>query len=703
MGLTQKYNLSPSNDSSHLRGQHGRLERPVEVFCVTKQNPRRDAAVRSVASNIARLDHPSIPHLIDFAEDQSTMQIVLETFSHEGQDASPSLLDALSQIEQIVDALAYASHFGIAHGQLQEASMVLDPQGIPKLTQLGIRQAMAPEQAVSELQSQDLATVKAMITQAITAPDNPEEGLPDPMDSLENLDQLQELLEPSSTLSITEFHSQFRRWLNHERQRHEARQLSFDAQAVGEPHPLEAAQLRKTRASIIVAGSATLIFLAVAAYFWQAGNRPESADAMVSRDAGSTHGHSLSTGNKTGSKSTRSTASAPTATTSGLQNVGVFNNPDVAEPEAVATSGSESRPKTPAMPDGDLADAAAAPDVDSEAARSTDKDDPSMQDDQPVDTTPPPNPFAEMPASIQLPDVANTASVELAELQLADDHEVSMTLLGGTGAHQQLVFALNPSDSIHHWEITATSRKSTVVVADFKINEEALQFHWTDKAARLRGARNLCNVILQLETAANSHHLNLRKTEFRSTWKVDLGRRKTLDLEIHDSPALDQLYLDFVSTNASLVSASPANISFADDWMMVGLDAAKKSSFGVRLEPIKRGSPRLRMSPWGRQAPDAKWFPIKGNYGQQLSNSIVMLRRQLAAAKAAKKHLDESRDRKLAGLQAKKIEAAIEKTNLLRESLLLATEARLAFRVYRRVQDREVEIARFVNDEPTEP
>lgn len=703
MGLTQKYNLSTSPRNAHLRGHHCRLERPVEVVRVAKQNPERDAAVRQVASNIARLDHPSIPHLIDFSEDKSTMYIVLESISHEGHDSSPSLLDAMSQVEQIVDALAHASRFDIAHGELQRSCMVIDPQGIPKLPHLGIHQAMAPEHDLDTLRSRDLTAVKSIIAQTLASPVKPELDESNQTDRLEFADQLQQLIEPSSSLSITDFHHRFRQWLHHERQHEEARQLSFDTLATAEYCPAEAALARRTRGvAIVVAGCGAILLMAITAYFWQPGQPTELNQQNLSSDSRSMHEASAPTARLSNLNEARSTSSATPI--SSLGNVGVLNNPNSKESASAESAAASSSEASMTMHVDSVTSAnESSTDIGFDATHITDNRDQTSEDDTGVVALPSANPFEETVETVDLPEVTNTDFVSLAKLQPAAEQEIRITLLGGTGAHTQTIFELSQGETAHHWKVTVTSPNSADIVAHLKIDAEELQFQWTDAASRTRGAEHLCNAILQLSANDNSHDVNLRKPQILSTWKPELDRRRTLDLEIHNSPSLDDLYLEVIPSTASRITASPARISFKDDWMMIGLDAAEDSRFGVRLEPIRRGSPRLRVSAWGRQTPDVNWRPLKGDYGQQLANSIAQLRRNMMAAKIAEEHLEEKRDRSIAKLRIRKIEELIEQQISFRESLLLATEARLAFRVYRQVQDREIEIARFENDNLPSP
>ena len=64
-----KYEILADVDPQHRIAKHQRLTRQVEIRRFAK-GPQSDR-IRHVASGLGNLDHPVIPHLVDYHEDES--------------------------------------------------------------------------------------------------------------------------------------------------------------------------------------------------------------------------------------------------------------------------------------------------------------------------------------------------------------------------------------------------------------------------------------------------------------------------------------------------------------------------------------------------------------------------------------------------------------------------------------------------------
>ena len=106
---------------------------------------RQDLAARFMREIkvLATLTHPNIAALRTALTANNQLVMIMELV--EGQPLSERLnygaipmTDALSYIDQVLDALAYAHSQNVVHRDLKPANMMLTPQGVVKLTDFGI-------------------------------------------------------------------------------------------------------------------------------------------------------------------------------------------------------------------------------------------------------------------------------------------------------------------------------------------------------------------------------------------------------------------------------------------------------------------------------------------------------------------------------------------------------------------------------------
>jgi serine/threonine protein kinase len=143
-------------------GHDTRLHRKVAIKTILKSaldsSSAKEYSMRFAreAQAVARLNHPNIVQVFDFAEEGDVAYIVMEMVR--GRELK-TFFDAkerfeLKEIVHIVGELCEALHFaheaGIVHRDIKPANVMIDAQGRVKLTDFGVARIADPDRTVSD-------------------------------------------------------------------------------------------------------------------------------------------------------------------------------------------------------------------------------------------------------------------------------------------------------------------------------------------------------------------------------------------------------------------------------------------------------------------------------------------------------------------------------------------------------------------------
>jgi serine/threonine protein kinase len=128
------------------KAYHPRLDRYVAVKVVHPMFTQDEsflARFEREAQIAARLDHPHIVPIYDFAEYQGQPYLVMKfiegtTLKSVLADRALPLADILKLMPPIADALDYAHRQGVLHRDIKPSNIIIDTAGVPYLTDFGL-------------------------------------------------------------------------------------------------------------------------------------------------------------------------------------------------------------------------------------------------------------------------------------------------------------------------------------------------------------------------------------------------------------------------------------------------------------------------------------------------------------------------------------------------------------------------------------
>jgi serine/threonine-protein kinase len=143
-------------------GKDTRLHRKVAIKTILKSALDSDSAreystrFRREAQAVARLNHPNIVQVFDFAEEGDVAYIVMEFVK--GRELKTffdakerfELKEAVHIMGELCEALHFAHEAGIIHRDIKPANVMIDSQGRVKLTDFGVARITDLERTVSE-------------------------------------------------------------------------------------------------------------------------------------------------------------------------------------------------------------------------------------------------------------------------------------------------------------------------------------------------------------------------------------------------------------------------------------------------------------------------------------------------------------------------------------------------------------------------
>ncbi len=141
------------------KGYHSRLDRNVAIKVIHQaflQEPASIARFEREAQIVARLDHPHIVPIYDFAEHDGQPYLVMKYIDGLTLKAllsqGPLTLEAiLGLMTDVAGALDYAHAQGVLHRDIKPSNILIDKDGVPYVTDFGLaRIAHAGESTLSE-------------------------------------------------------------------------------------------------------------------------------------------------------------------------------------------------------------------------------------------------------------------------------------------------------------------------------------------------------------------------------------------------------------------------------------------------------------------------------------------------------------------------------------------------------------------------
>ena len=143
-------------------GKDTRLHRKVAIKTILKSALGSESAQEyskrfaREAQAVARLNHPNIVQVFDFAEEGDVAYIVMELVR--GKELK-NFFDAKERFEvkevvhimgELCEALHFAHEAGIIHRDIKPANVMIDTQGRVKLTDFGVARVSDPDRTISD-------------------------------------------------------------------------------------------------------------------------------------------------------------------------------------------------------------------------------------------------------------------------------------------------------------------------------------------------------------------------------------------------------------------------------------------------------------------------------------------------------------------------------------------------------------------------
>ena len=140
------------------RGWHTRLDKPVVLKAERRMLKARIGELRREVNMLKQLSHTYIPQVYDFITEEDTVYTVMDYI--EGKSMAellreggwaPSQAEIIGWARQLLDALCYLHGqppYGILHGDIKPANIMLTPRGDIRLIDFNIALALGEEGAV---------------------------------------------------------------------------------------------------------------------------------------------------------------------------------------------------------------------------------------------------------------------------------------------------------------------------------------------------------------------------------------------------------------------------------------------------------------------------------------------------------------------------------------------------------------------------
>lgn len=697
MTATAKYERTANSPDAPSRAIHRRLRREVELHRIEPQDSLHIDSIKELAAKLSKLDHPGVPHLLDFFATDTEYYIVTEAFEHSSSLVFDETLETLAALDRISDALSHAHQRDVAHGELTVDCISYDAQQTPRIRGLGFQQANEPRVSVDELKTNDLLELKSLLLRSLrqwetaTAGDN---GITE-----EAMHELREILLRQHT-SVAQFHAEFHPWMRAIQTAIEAKRLTI---APSKSVISATSRSRQFAVAVAVAVVMSVVAVGLTVYLWPASS---PTIAQVERRGGELASESkanLPKGNQD-REEVQSTIDTHSSSLPGLDlaNAGINRKDDAVRrtdannqkpPRSPETPGIET-PETPkpkaTKPKTGKAKPKPKPKSVKPKRKRPDNSKPAKRSQV--------NPFASASSQCDLPDISELQTVSLVAAKLGTN-ELNVKLLGGEWAVPSGEFRERKT-SDNEWTISMSTKGKKVDIAKIRSSPTKVNFTWLPEASSARGAAYLSNTILQLKSGKWEHMLAMRTPLLRDPIKPRLSGTESISLAIPNPPVPGEMFVEFQPADQSPADARPQSISMrSDQQMSIPLDHGTESLVKATLKPQGRG--KLRMRVQVRPTEMSPFRPVNKRFEREALRDLQSLRVQIANMKQQVKHIEGKNK-----TETKKLVKLAEASIRLRENQLKAAEefaaawtvardSQLSFHVFRKVGKQRLELARF--------
>ncbi|MDX2141100.1 MAG: protein kinase [Chloroflexota bacterium] len=128
------------------KGYHARLDRIVAIKMIHRQyldDPGFVARFEREAQIVAKLDHPNLVPVYDYAEHDGQPYIIMKfiegtTLKHVMAQGAVPIADIIEVMSRVASALDYAHSRGVLHRDIKPSNVMLDRDGMPYLADFGL-------------------------------------------------------------------------------------------------------------------------------------------------------------------------------------------------------------------------------------------------------------------------------------------------------------------------------------------------------------------------------------------------------------------------------------------------------------------------------------------------------------------------------------------------------------------------------------
>lgn len=188
-------------------------------------------------------------------------------------------------------------------------------------------------------------------------------------------------------------------------------------------------------------------------------------------------------------------------------------------------------------------------------------DPPKEPADPPKEPTPPPppaDPFAALPAEVDLPPLADESadasslSLTIGKVQLAADARCNLFLNAhqtGVDGQEFSILRANGNTAKRDWEISFVDRSEKTLIAKVGIRDTGeVVFQWTPEAVQNRGAEQLRNTIFRFQSGKADKQIRLRVPKVVEPLVVnfDDAKARSGQIEVEHVPDMDMLQFQVV-------------------------------------------------------------------------------------------------------------------------------------------------------------
>ncbi len=697
MTATAKYERTANSPDAPSRAIHRRLRREVELHRIEPQDSLHIDSIKELAAKLSKLDHPSVPHLLDFFAADTEYYIVTEAFEHSSSLVFDETLETLAALDRISDALSHAHQRDVAHGELTVDCIAYDAQQTPRIGGLGLQQANEPRVSLDELKSNDLLELKSLLLRSLRQWETANarfDGIAE-----EAMLQLREILLRQHT-TVAQFHAEFHPWMRALQTAIEAKRLTFVAPSTSGI----SATGRSRQLAVAAAVVMSVVAVGLSVYLWPASSTTIAQDERRGGELASESKPNLPKGNQD-REEVQSTIDTHSSSLPGLDlaNAGINRKDDVVRrtdannqkpPRSPETPGIETpetpKPKATKPKTKTKTKPKAKPKSVRPKRKRPDNSKPAKRSQV--------NPFDSASSQCDLPDISEIQPALLVAATLGT-RKLSVKLLGGQWAVPAGNFHQRKT-SDNEWTIAMSIKGKKVDVAIIRSTSTEVNFAWLPDASGARGAACLSNTILQLKSEKWEHLLAMRKPLLRAPIKPRLSGTESIALAIPNPPVPGEMFVEYQPADQSTTAAKPQLISMrSGQKMSIPLDHGSASLIKATLEPQGRG--KLRMRVHVRPTETSPFRPVNKRFEREALRDLQSLRVQIANMKQQVKHIEGKNK-----TETKKLVKLAEASIRLRENQLKAAEeftaawtvardSQLSFHVFRKVGKQRLELARF--------